>query len=120
MASGTNSLLEKDLRAYYRGLSNAVGKPRGFKIIPDKITASLQPNTEGKVEGPKSLPKFTGILRTYDAFKTGRLLKLNIEISQHHFKDINRTWVFFSVSPHSRDSMAWLPMRKIRESFKLK
>ncbi len=116
----TRTSLEKDLLTYYRGLSKAVGRGRNLKIQPEKITATLQAVAAPEPDASRFAPLFTGSLRTYDAFQTGRLLDLNLEVSRHHFAGADRTWIFFSVSPHARNSKNWLPLRRIRDSFKLR
>lgn len=109
--------LNRDLLNYYLGLSRAVGGSRGFQIDPKAITVKLSPVPAGK---SATSPIFTGELRTYDAFATGKLLKLNIEVSRRYFKRADHTWVFFSVSPHDRDHALWRQMHGFRDSFQLK
>jgi len=118
-ASMTKAQLEKDLLDYYRGLSKAVGGSKGFNIDPAKISIELK-----EVDPPRSgksgyTPFLSGKLRTYDAFATGNLLELNIEVSQSYFKAAKRRWVFFSVSPRDKSKPVWNVMHKIRDSFQL-
>jgi len=109
--------LEKDLLNYYRGLSRAVGSSRGMKIDPQATKVRLTP---AKAAGSATAPIFTGKLHTYDAFATGKLLKLNFEVSRRYFGQADHTWVFFSVSPHDRQHKLWKQMHAFRDSFRVK
>ena len=53
-------------------------------------------------------------------FATGKLLKLNFEVSRSYFKESDHTWVFFSVSPLKPDSRVWKQMHAFRDSFRVK
>ena len=110
--------LERDLRNYYVGLSKSVGRSRGVQVDPAKIDVKIQ--LVKSSDKPASAPKWTGTITTYDVFVTGKLLKLNVEISRRSFEKQNRSWYFFSVSPLSGDKPEWSQMRKIRDSFRLK
>jgi hypothetical protein len=109
--------MEQDLKSYYLGLSKAVGRSRKLIIKPEKISAALKPvKTPGTRE---SDPLLTGTLNTYDAFATGELLVLNVEISRRYFPGLNRTWYFFALSPKPTSALAWKQMRTIRDSFRV-
>lgn len=114
----TAASLKTDLTSYYLGLSHAVGSGRGLKIAPEKITVKLKPTIRTKSK-PTS-PIFSGTLQTYDAFATGKLLKLNFEVSRSYFKESDHTWVFFSVSPLKPDNNVWKQMHAFRDSFRVK
>jgi len=107
--------LEQDLDNYYRGLSRAVGG-RKFKIETSKVASSVTAVVQKNLDDPI----FTGTLNTYDAFATGKLLKLNLEISRRHFAKLNRTFYFFAVSPKPRNEPVWKQMQAIGSSFKVK
>ena len=115
--------LESDLVAYYRGLSVAVGGSRRFLIDARKITAVLAPHTTTSASPAGFAPAFTGTLQTYDAFVTGRLIQLHVEVSHRYFPGSDRTWVYFSVSPRDPgvavEAETWTRMRRIRDSFKV-
>lgn len=122
--SVSRAALEKDLVNYYLGLSRAVGRSKGLIIDPEKITAKLQSTSNGPTPKVIHDPTFKGLLTTYDAFATGKLLKLHVKVTEHYFKSVDRTWVWFSVSPKnpadkSSDSV-WKVMAGMKHSFKLK
>jgi len=123
-ATVSKEQLERDLLHYYRGLSRAVGRSKGLKIHPEKITASLQPAIQNKDGKPPHGVDWSGTLTTYDAFATGRLLRLHVEVSHHYFAGADRTWVWFSVSPKNPSDAGsrplWEQMRKMKRSFKLR
>jgi hypothetical protein len=112
--------LEKDLLNYYRGLSRAVGGSRGLPMDPAKITVEVHAAKATDPAKTPHPPAFTGALTTYDAFVTGKLVRLNFEVSRHHFKAADRTWLFFCVSPQKQSAEVWNTMRGIRDSFTVK
>ncbi len=112
--------LQTDLVAYYRGLSKAVGGSKKLKMKMDQITATVTKLDAGKAPADFRQPRFTATLQTYDAFATGNLLTLNVEISLHQFGESNRTWLFFSVSPKPTTDPVWKTMREIRDSFEVR
>ncbi|MGB0580929.1 MAG: hypothetical protein ACPGVU_14600, partial [Limisphaerales bacterium] len=111
----TKEQMEKDFDNYYRGLSRAVGS-RKFTIDTNKVSSSVTAVVQKNLDDPN----FTGTLTTYDAFATGRLVKLNLEISRRHYAKLNRTFYFFAVSPKPRTEPVWKEMRRIGNSFKVK
>lgn len=111
--------LKRDLEIYYKGLSKAVGGSRKLKMDLSKVAADVEKSgPELKVAG-KGIHHvlYTAKLKTYDAFATGELLDLRVEISRHYFPEKDRTWVWFSVSPKGVDDPAWRTMRAMRDSF---
>lgn len=110
----TKTQMEQDLNNYYRGLSRAVGS-RKFKIETDKVTTQLTTPAE-----KSNTLLFTGKLKTYDAFATGKLIDLNIEITRRNHPKLKRTNYFFAVSPKARNESVWEEMRAIGNSFQLK
>ncbi|MFT4688354.1 MAG: hypothetical protein ACI9OD_000551 [Limisphaerales bacterium] len=110
--------MERDLKNYYLGLSKTVGRSRKLVIDPEKISAQLKPAKDQPAK--ESAPIFTGTLKTYDAFATGDLLELNVEISKRYFPDLKRTCYFFALSPKPISAPAWTEMRAIRNSFKIR
>lgn len=120
----TKASLEKDLLNYYRGLSRAVGGSRGLRIDPAKIGVKIETVATEKASEDRYPPGWKGTLTTYDAFVTGKLLRLHFEVSANYFETSERTWVFFCVSPHDpaakRPADAWRILRRMRDSFRVK
>jgi hypothetical protein len=112
--------LKRDLEIYYKGLSKAVGGSRNPRLDLDKVSAKVakaSPETKDSAKGAHRV-QHTAKLTTYDAFVTGKLLELNVEISKRYFPELDRTWVWFSVSPKPTGDAVWTSMRSIRDSFK--
>lgn len=113
--------LKRDLEIYYRGLSKAVGS-RNFKIESNEISAEVakvKTDARGAGKGAHKI-QYTAKLKTYDAFVTGKLLDLRVEISKHYYTKLNRTWVWFNVSPKADNQSVWKTMRAMRDSFEVR
>ncbi len=119
----TETTLARDLVAYYRGLSAAVGEPKGMKFDLTKVEATVVAVADAKSDevtapGP-STRRFTGKLNTFDPFTKGQALTLEVEIAAWRCEQEKRTVVFFCVSPKPRDTAAqWAPMRTALASFR--
>lgn len=114
--------LKRDLEIYYKGLSRAVGGSRKLNMDLSKVSAEVAkagPESKGAGKGVHQV-RLTARLKTYDAFATGRLLDLRIEISKHYFPEKDRTWVWFSVSPKGGDDPVWGALRAMRDSFEVR
>lgn len=111
--------LKRDLEVYYKGLSRAVGASRNLKIESNQISAEITKAESGAGGGGNGVrgTAYTAKLKTYDAFATGKLLDLRVEISSRYFPEWDRTWVWFSVSPKGADDPVWKTMRVMRDSF---
>lgn len=116
----TTDSLRRDLLGYYQGLSRTVGKPRGMDIDPDKIKVAIQAAEKPAASDPAVA--YAGTLTTYDAFATGKLVHLHLEVSNRYFPKSDRTWVFFALSPKpptaNPAAPVWKTMRQIRDSFR--
>jgi len=122
----TEESLARELAEYYRGLTAAVGRPKGLELDLTKVDATVVAAAEGKsADEAKSGPaspatrRFTGRLNTFDPFNTGQALALEVEITAWRCDRENRTVVFFGVSPRPKDAAAqWTPMRTALASFR--
>ena len=111
--------LKRDLEIYYKGLSKAVGGSRNLRMALEKVSATVVASKPGGEESGKGLHevRHTARLKTYDAFATGELLDLRVEISHHYFPGLDRTWVWFNVAPRSAKASVWKTLRAMRDSF---
>lgn len=105
--------LEDGLRRYFAGLITAVAKDKGFTIDPARFAASIHavPGTPVKLGHPVQV--LAGTVDTYDGFKTGKPLVLNVE-----------AWVWdcgakraalVLASPKSLESPIWKSLRQRRD-----
>lgn len=116
----TEQSLARDLVAYYRGLTAAVGEPKGLKFDLTKVDAKVEAAVD---EFPPrasatGVRRFTGRLATFDPFKTGKALALEVEITAWRCEREKHSVVFFCVSPKPRDAAVWTPMREALASFR--
>lgn len=116
----TEQSLARDLVAYYRGLTAAVGESKGLKFDLMKVDAKVEAAVDESLprDSATGVRRFTGRLNTFDPFKTGQALALEVEITSWWCEREKHSVVFFCVSPRSTDSAVWKPMREALASFR--
>jgi len=107
--------LERELLAYYRGLSSAVSKSKKREVDTKAFTLTItaagqQPD---KRPGGEAAAGFVGELKWTEPFATGKPQALHLEIqswqsaSKHHC-------VFVCASPQTQTTAVWKILREIR------
>ena len=72
--------LQDDLKRYFSGLITAVGKDKGFAIDPARFKATIHSAPAPSAKLGHEVKAFAGTADSYDAFKTGKPIVLNLEI----------------------------------------
>jgi len=75
-ASFTAETLERELTAYFRGLSMAVGAKK-FSFDTDHFSAHIRPRPAARASEAREL---VGTIETYDCFRTGKPITLHVVI----------------------------------------
>jgi hypothetical protein len=88
--------ISASLKEYFRGLALAVGKDK-YTFDPEHFRAELQPR-----RGAAS-PVLVGRVYTYDPFKTGQPLVLNVEASYCSCPGSGHHAILFMLSPKAID-----------------
>ncbi|HEY3840598.1 MAG TPA: hypothetical protein VGL72_28695 [Bryobacteraceae bacterium] len=94
--------LKDFLEKYYRGLSVAVGRPKGQSPDVSQMTATVSPAGPGH---------FTARVVFFDSFTDGRKITLNIEGRVVHRP--SKTGLVLLVSPQSKENNAWTKLHEI-------
>lgn len=98
------------LQEYFRGLSLAVGKEK-FAFDADHFRAEMAP----RVEAGRSV--LVGKVYTYDPFKTGQPIVLNLEACLRDCPVAAHYAITFMVSPAAFDDPVWTELRNCASAF---
>jgi hypothetical protein len=90
-------MLERDLVAYFAGLSDAVGGKK-FTFDPAHYRATLAPREGGG---------FEGVVETYDPFGAGQELTLYVELTVRDCPAAERRSLLALASPRARPDPVW-------------
>jgi len=109
----SDSLLKKYLTNYYTGLicRNIIDRK-----IPEGKMVPLLVNLRKTVPDPGDLETLTGSIRMLD-YMAGQPITLNCSIHKKASNSVNRSFIFFEISPTPFDKDIWLLLGKIKESF---
>lgn len=102
----TAETLNKELKIYFDGLLNLIGKGRGLAketIVPTK--ANIVRNSSKKL--------FLGEVIIFDVFFTEALKTLNVKVSTKYCKITKKHIVYFEFSPQPFKHKLWKTMNKI-------
>lgn len=110
----TAKRLERDLEAYFRGLTRAVAQAREFDPGTPEFEARLEPRVGDRAE----LAQWSGSVRTYDAFTTRSAIGLGVQIDVLECPALGHLAVFFQLSPQPRRNRIWEVMDSMREGFR--
>jgi hypothetical protein len=94
-------LLESELAVYFRGLSEAVGKAR-YSFDPSRYKARLSDDGSGQIE-------------TYDAFKTGKPITLNVRLQPRRCG--KNTALVVALSPAELKAPIWTTLNELTGRF---
>jgi hypothetical protein len=104
-AAPSAAVLGRELALYFRGLSEAVGKGK-YSFDASRFKARLRADGDS----------MTGQIDTYDAFKTGRPLTLNVRLrSQRCGRD---TALLVALSPADPKASTWNDLNELTATFR--
>lgn len=102
----TTKFFEDNLKLYYDGLMKEVNEDT-LLIIPK--TKALFKEKEQKNE----FATFTGILETYDAFTTKKMITLNVTIESYYCKKTKTFIPLFRFSPKDFNHKVWKMLNQV-------
>ncbi len=113
LANGTPELgaaeLKEFLEKYYRGLSTAVGRGKGFSPDAGQMKAVVNPAPPG----PEGKNRFVAEVVFFDSFTDGRKVNLHVEALVIPRPASKQTCLIMLVSPASKDAAVWQTLREI-------
>ena len=98
---------EDNLKLYYDGLMKVVNEDEAISIPK---TAALF--AEGKTKN--RISNFTGIVKTYDAFTTKKIINLYVTIESYYCKKTDRYIPFFRFSPKEFSDISWENLNAVK------
>lgn len=112
----SSDALQKDLTAYYWGLSEQRGRNKDFTPEVSRVNVTLRPSPikDHPIDG-KYIQGFEGSFTVYD--RRGQIIKLEAEIVSTSCGEVAGTEVLFFVSRLPRPSAFWNQLDAIRKSF---
>jgi hypothetical protein len=122
----TPEVIQQEMLAYYRGLSEAVSKGKGRSVDSDKFTFQLGEAQEA-AEGPTKIPaatkvvQYLGVLNWVEPFATGQLQVLHFELQSWTDPATARNYLFVCTSPKApgESEALWKELRQIRRTFEV-
>jgi hypothetical protein len=99
-----SATVSQTLTAYFRGLAAAVGGTK-YQFDPAHFHSVLSP-----VSGAAT-PRLSGQIFTYDPFKTGEPVTLNVEAELQRCPAVSRTAIVVMLSPKPPTHTLWTQLR---------
>lgn len=107
----TEKELENNLQIYFDGLMNAVNKDKE-KVVPSTVALFI------KKDGVNNRADFIGKVRVYDAFRTKKIMTLNLLVTQFYCETEKKSIIVFRFSPKEFGDDVWQQLEgvNIREN----
>ena len=109
--------LQDDLQRYFAGLSTEVGKEKGFTFDPKHFQASLKAEGSTPAKHGHAIHAYTGTVKTYDAFVTGKPIVLNVEVWVWDCNAAGKRAALVLASPKDHDAPIWKSLETRRDEF---
>ena len=123
----TEDIIQREILAYYRGLSESILKRKKVNADADKFTFKLQQAKEAagtpeKVAASAKAVQYHGELNWTEPFVTAKPQVLYFEIQSWADPATSRNYLFVCTSPKPRGDAdaTWTELRAIRRSFEVK
>ena len=123
----TEEIIQREILAYYRGLSESILKRKNVNADADKFTFKLQQAKEAagtpeKVAASAKAVQYHGQLNWTEPFVTAKPQVLYFEIQSWADPATSRNYLFVCTSPKPRGDAdaTWTELRNIRRSFEVK
>jgi hypothetical protein len=101
--------LREFLEKYYRGLSIAVGRGKGFAPDAAQMKAEVKP----AMAGPKGGRRFEAEVVFFDSFTDGRKITLHVEALVVPRPATKQTCLIMMVSPSAKEAAIWKTLREV-------
>ncbi|HPF69222.1 MAG TPA: hypothetical protein PLQ13_01010 [Candidatus Krumholzibacteria bacterium] len=109
-----SKLLERDLEAYFAGLTRTVEDAEHFTAEDPRYAVQLEPKRTRAGE-PRA---WSGSLDVFDAFVTHAPLALNVQVEVESCPDEGMVGVLFLVSPQPAGHAVWKSLAQLRAGFR--
>ena len=123
----TEDIIQREILAYYRGLSESILQRKKVNADADKFTFKLQQAKEAagtpeKVAASAKAVQYHGELNWTEPFVTAKPQVLYFEIQSWADPATSRNYLFVCTSPKPRGDAdaTWTELRAIRRSFEVK
>ncbi len=103
----TEAELESNLQIYFDGLTNVVNKNKD--LVPPKAIADMH-----KKEATIEVSKFTGTIKTFDAFVTQKAMTLQVLVEKKYCEQKKKSIIFCRFSPKAFDHEIWHTLEEIK------
>ncbi|MGK0325540.1 MAG: hypothetical protein ACJA1D_000881 [Polaribacter sp.] len=103
----TAKFFEDNLKLYYDGLMKVVNEDENL-IIPKTVALFTENNSKNGVTN------FTGIIKTYDAFTTKKIINLYVTIESYYCDKSKKYIPFFRFSPKEFNHSSWNNLNKVK------
>lgn len=103
----TEKFFEESLKLYFDGLMKVVNENKDITIPKTKALFA-------KSETKKETTYFTGIVKTYDAFTTKKIINLYVSIEIYYCKKTNNYIPLFKFSPKEFTHKTWETLNEIK------
>ena len=113
-ATFTGAILAKELTAYFKGLSMAVGSEK-FDFDPKHFAARFQ--ARPAASGSKAR-EYTGTVETYDCFRTGKPITLHLLVRTLPCQGGTRRAVLVATSRLKDEDKIWPGLRHLLDGFR--
>lgn len=104
--SPTPKFFEDNIKLYFDGLMKVVNEDK--KIIIPKTKAVFK-----VTKTKKGITFFKGVVETYDAFTTKKIIKLNVTIESYYCKKTKKYLPFFRFSPRDFNHNTWKMLSEV-------
>lgn len=118
-ASFTAERLERELTAYFKGLSMAVGSKK-FSFDANHFSAHIRPRSAARASEAR---EFFGTVETYDCFRTGKPITLHVVVRTVACEAGRRNAVLVATSrveegeANEKGSPIWSGLRRLLDDF---
>jgi hypothetical protein len=106
--------LEKDLEAYFRGLTAGVAQAKGLDPGEPKFKVQLEPDKSDSSDHRK----WKGIVHTFDVVTTQSPIRLNVRIDILECPEQGNLAALFRLSPQPFHNQIWKVIDDIRQGFR--
>lgn len=103
----TVDFFKNNIKLYFDGLMKVVNEDKKITIPKTKVSLS-------KTNTKNGIIKFIGVVETFDAFTTKKMIKLNTVIESYYCKKSNKYIPLFKLSPKDFSHKIWKELKSIK------
>jgi hypothetical protein len=106
--------LQRHLKAYFEGLTVAVGAEKKLAIDPKRFAAALVSKQAPDKKAGHEVHAFEGTADLYDAFASGKPIHLNLDVWVWDCSHTGKRVAVVLASPHELNDAMWTQLRARR------